>query len=152
MPDVPSESGERQSWEGAPPGTVVREEELRVETKPRATGAIRFVKEPESRSGIAYVPLASEEALVEHQDAHSEDSGEVETLSDGSISIPVLEEELVVMRRVVVRERIIVRKRTAIEERSVEAELRRERVSIEADEGVEVVPPEVAGDPPREPG
>lgn len=56
------------------------------------------------------------------------DSGEIETLSDGAISIPILEEELVVTKRVVVRERIIVRKDTRLEHRTVNAELRRERV------------------------
>jgi stress response protein YsnF len=39
----------------------------------------------------------------------SADSGEVEVLPDGSLSIPVFEEELVVQKRLVVRERIIVR-------------------------------------------
>jgi uncharacterized protein (TIGR02271 family) len=62
------------------------------------------------------------------------DSGEVETLPDGSISIPVFEEELVVTKRLVVRERIVVRKETHVRTETVEAELRRERVDVEVDE------------------
>ena len=62
------------------------------------------------------------------------DSGEIETLPDGSVSIPVLEEELVVTKRVVVRERIVVHKDVAARVERVEAELRRERVELENDE------------------
>lgn len=57
----------------------------------------------------------------------------METLPDGSVSIPVLEEELVVSKRMVVRERIIIRKRTVSEEQPIEAELRRERLEIDSD-------------------
>lgn len=63
-------------------------------------------------------------------DAETYDSGEVETLPDGSISIPILEEELVVTKRVVVRERLIVHKDSEVEHRAVGAELRRERVEV----------------------
>jgi uncharacterized protein (TIGR02271 family) len=74
-----------------------------------------------------------EEADVERMPAAEGDSGEVETLPDGSVSIPVLEEELEVRKRVVVRERIVIRKRTVTEEKHVRAELRRERVEVEGD-------------------
>jgi hypothetical protein len=60
-----------------------------------------------------------------------QDSGEVEFLSDGSISIPVLEEELVVTKRLVVRERIIVHRDTLVEKRHITANLRKERVAPE---------------------
>jgi stress response protein YsnF len=63
-------------------------------------------------------------------DAEIYDSGEVETLPDGSISIPILEEELVVYKRVVVRERLIVHKDAEVEHRTIGAELRRERVEV----------------------
>ena len=63
-------------------------------------------------------------------DAEAYDSGEVETLPDGSISIPILEEELVVTKRVVVRERLIVHKDSEVEHRTIGAELRRERIEV----------------------
>ena len=75
---------------------------------------------------------------MEHIDSNEEDSGKIETLPDGSLSIPILEEELVITKRVVVRERIIVRKRIEKEQVLVEADLRRERVSIVADPDVEL--------------
>ena len=59
------------------------------------------------------------------------DSGEIETLADGSISIPILEEELVLTKRVVVRERIIIHKDSTVDRRHIETELRKERVVVE---------------------
>ena len=61
------------------------------------------------------------------------DSGEVEFLPDGSISIPVIEEELVVSKRRVVRERIIVRKDSQVVHERVDQELLKERIDITAD-------------------
>jgi len=67
------------------------------------------------------------------------DTGEVRTLPDGSISIPLLEERLVIERRRVVRERIIIRKHTTVEQHRIEATLRSEHLDIEADPNVRVV-------------
>jgi uncharacterized protein (TIGR02271 family) len=79
-----------------------------------------------------------EHADVEHVavDDDAGDDGQVWYYEDGSISIPVLEEELVVTKRVRVRERILVRKATTTEEAVVEADLRRERVEIDVDASV----------------
>jgi stress response protein YsnF len=85
-----------------------------------------------------YFPRDVEEIEMEHIDPNEEDSGEIETLPDGSLSIPILEEELVITKRVVVRERIIIRKQIQKEQVLVEADLRRERVSIVADAEVEL--------------
>ena len=64
----------------------------------------------------------------------TQDSGQVETLPDGSLSIPIFEEILV--RRLVVRERIIVRKEVVSEQRRVGGELRKERVEVIPDAAV----------------
>lgn len=57
---------------------------------------------------------------------------DIERLPDGSASIPVLEEELVVTRSRRVRERLIVRRKVERREERIEADLRRERVELEA--------------------
>lgn len=75
-----------------------------------------------------------QEEPVERVPAGEGDSGEIETLPDGSVSIPVLEEQLVVTKRTVVRERIVVRKEVATETERVEAELRREHVDVDVRE------------------
>jgi uncharacterized protein (TIGR02271 family) len=83
------------------------------------------------------VPRDTEYADVERELVEpGHDSGEVETLPDGSISIPVFEEQLVVEKRLVVRERVIIRKHRVTEEHRIEAELRRERVDIEVDDAI----------------
>jgi len=114
------------------------EEELLVETRVTKAGAVRARKSVETEPIEAVVSRDVEEADVERTPAGEGDSGEIETLPDGSISIPVLEEELVVTKRVVVRERIVIRKRTVAQEKRIHAELRKERVELETVGDVDV--------------
>jgi hypothetical protein len=76
---------------------------------------------------------SDEHADLERHPVTEADSGEVEVLPDGSISIPVFQEELVIEKRMVVRERVIVRKHTVSQDQLVEADLRKERVALEVD-------------------
>jgi uncharacterized protein (TIGR02271 family) len=117
-----------------PDDLILREEELELGTVVRDAGAVRARKRIEREEVSELVPREFEQAEIERVPAVEGDSGEIETLPDGSISIPLLEEELVVSKRLVVRERIVIRKETAIEEREVRAELRRERLEIETTE------------------
>jgi uncharacterized protein (TIGR02271 family) len=132
-----TESGEEGDRE---PGSLVRhDEELRVGRASREAGSVHVRKDVESRNVEELVPLRVEHFHeVEKREPNEQDSGEIETLPDGSISIPVLEEELLVTKRTVVRERVVIRKRTETEERRVEAELRKERVEVDADPGADV--------------
>jgi stress response protein YsnF len=68
---------------------------------------------------------------VEHVPVTGEDSGRIETLEDGSISIPLFEEQYVIERRIVVRERVIVSKGVEVERRVIQTELRRERITVD---------------------
>ena len=118
--------------------TVVRsEEELNVGTTEREAGYVRAHKSVDTIPVEQTVERNIEHANVERLAPTIEDSGEVETLPDGSVSIPIFEEELVVTKRMVVRERVIVRKSTVTDEHVIEAELRRERIDVEADAAVE---------------
>ena len=129
---------------------VRHEEELVVDTRPIEYGEVRARKRVE-RERLDEVF----ERQVEHADEldrvppDENDSGEIETLEDGSVSIPVFEERLVVRKEIVVRERVILRKRTVTEHQRVETELRKERVEIEAT-GDDVVEREVGSRPPGE--
>ena len=114
--------------------SVVRhEEELVTDTMVGEAGRVGVRKVVEHERVETVVPRGVEHAEFERQAPGEADSGEVEVLADGSVSIPVFEEELVIERRLVVRERVIVRKHTVTEERRVEADLRRERVEVETD-------------------
>ena len=122
--------------------TVVRhEEELRVERQLVDAGAVRARKLLETYSVEEVVAVEIEHADVERTGANDEDSGQIETLPDGSISVPIFEEEVIVTKRTVVRERVVVRKDIVSERHSVETELLREQVEIETDtdRGVEEV-------------
>ncbi len=120
--------------------SVVRaEEELDVGTAEEEAGRVRARKRVETEHVEELVPRHVEHADVERTPTGEGDSGEIETLPDGSVSIPILEEELVITKRTVVRERIVIRKRTVTEEHRVEAELRKERVELDAAGDVERV-------------
>ena len=112
---------------------IRREEELRVATTVHEAGRVGVRKVVDHEQATTVVPVGTEHAEFERHPVAEADSGEVEVLPDGSISIPVFQEELVIEKRLVVRERVIVRKQTVVEDRLVEADLRRERVEVEAD-------------------
>jgi uncharacterized protein (TIGR02271 family) len=105
---------------------VIRaEEELRVDTVQHEVGRVRARKVVETEHVEEVVPRYTERAEVERADVEPGDSGQVETLPDGSIPIPVFEEQLIVEKRLVVVERVILRKYQVSEDQHVEAELRR---------------------------
>lgn len=119
---------------------VVRhEEEASVEKGWRGVGFVRARKRVHIVKVREELPLDSEELVQERVPIVEGDSGEIETLPDGSVSIPLYEEELVVTRRTVLRERMIIRKEIATRSEHVEAELRREQVEIDADDEVDVI-------------
>lgn len=136
--DGRTQEGLAEHYRLAGPGLTRHEEELRVDRVLERAGAVRLRKRVDSEREERDVERSVERAELEHVPVEGEDSGLVETLPDGSVSVPVFEEELVVSKRLVVRERVIVRKETTVDVRSVGAEVRRERVEIEADPGVEV--------------
>lgn len=117
---------------------VLLAEQAEVGTEVRVAGSARVVKTVRSRRHEQSVPRSVEHAEVERVPVAGDDSGEVETLSDGSLSIPVFEEEVVITTRLVVRERVIVRKQTVVEEQEISIDLRREVLEVEADEGLTV--------------
>jgi uncharacterized protein (TIGR02271 family) len=114
---------------------TLSEERLRVGTETERIGTARAVKRVDTETVEARVERGTEHADTERVDVADADldSGEVETLPDGSVSIPVFEEQIVVTKRLVVRERVIVRKHTVYEDHVVTADLRRERLEVEGD-------------------
>jgi uncharacterized protein (TIGR02271 family) len=113
---------------------VRHEEELRVWTAPIEVGAVHARKRVETERFADNVPRDVEHAEVEQSVPLENDSGEIERLPDGSVSIPVFEEEVVVTKRLVVRERVIIRKTTTTEHHRVEADVRKERLEVDVDE------------------
>ena len=118
---------------GSGQDAVVRhEEELDVRVEAHETGTVDVRKRVEHEHVSELVPRSIEHFdEVERTAAHEGDSGEVEVLPDGSVSVPILEEELVIQKRTVVRERVIVRKRTETRSEQIDTTLRKERVDVE---------------------
>jgi uncharacterized protein (TIGR02271 family) len=118
---------------------TAHEERAVVGTELHESGRVRVKKHVETYPVAETVPRNIEHADTERVEAIEGDSGEVETLEDGSISIPIFEEVLVVTKRLVVRERVIVRKRTVIDEYELKTDLQRERVTVEAEGDVDAM-------------
>ncbi len=116
-------------------GVPRHEEEVRVGSRTEAYGSVVLRKTVDSGHVSESVPRDVESAQAASTPPLEGDSGEILTLPDGSVSVPVFEEEITVTKRLIVRERIVIRKTHVTEEVTVEAELRRERVEIEADPG-----------------
>jgi uncharacterized protein (TIGR02271 family) len=115
------------------PSIVRHEEQLHAGTRHNER-KVRAHKRVESEQVEESIPREREDVSVERVPATSEDSGEIETLPDGSISIPLYEEELVVTKRRVLRERVLIKKETHTEQVTVQADLLRERAEIESED------------------
>jgi uncharacterized protein (TIGR02271 family) len=115
------------------PSVVRHEEDLQVGAETYEAGSIRARKRVETEQVERVEPRLVEYGDVERAPADDADSGEIETLDDGSISIPLFEERLVVKKELFVRERVIVRKRTVTEHHRIEADLRKEHIDVEGD-------------------
>jgi len=90
----------------------VAHERALVEASPAAGGEridARTDRVLRSHFGIDVPPETGLE--LEWVPVEGDDSGRVETLPDGSVSIPVLEEQVVASTRTIVRERVVVRRR-----------------------------------------
>ena len=112
------------------------EETHTVDRRTIDAGAVRVRKHVDTERVSTTVDRDVEEPEMERTPALEDDSGELITNADGSLSIPVFEEQLVVEKRLVVKERVVVRKRTVTEQQTVEADLRRERIEIDPDRRV----------------
>jgi uncharacterized protein (TIGR02271 family) len=117
-----------------PTEQVVRhEEEAHVDPAWRGIGTVEAHRVVESDDVRLSVPREVERVTHERIPAHENDSGQIETLPDGTVSIPLYEEEVVVTKRVVLRERVLIRKQTVTEHHDVRERVRRERVTIDDD-------------------
>ena len=116
------------------PALVRHEEEASVGKRWEGVGYARVRREVDSDTVRADYPRQRDKLAFERIPAGENDSGKIETLPDGSISIPLFEEELVVTKRTVLRERVLIRKDTVTDWQTVEAELRREHISFDTDD------------------
>jgi uncharacterized protein (TIGR02271 family) len=109
------------------------EEELAIGRRQVEAGEVGVRKTVETERVEERVPVTREEVTVERRPL-SADAGQDVTITDDEIRIPVMEEQLLVEKRIVPKEEIVIRKRAVTEEKTVEADLRRERVEYDDDQ------------------
>jgi uncharacterized protein (TIGR02271 family) len=107
------------------------EEELLAGTRERVAGSINVRKRVRTDRERLEVPTRREEVSVERVPT----SGEASEAQIGAdeVSVPVVEDEIVVQKKPVVKEEIRIRKDVVHERQIVEEDVRREEVDIEDD-------------------
>lgn len=106
----------------------IGEEELKVETRSVPTGRVRVETRTELVEEIATAQLATSEVEISRVPVgrEVETAPEVRTIGDVTI-VPVMEEVLVVERRLMLKEELHVRRRVTTETVEVPVSLRKQR-------------------------
>jgi uncharacterized protein (TIGR02271 family) len=105
------------------------EEELRAGVREREAGQVNVRKRVRTEREQIAVPKRREEVSVERVAVDREASGT--EIGEDEVSVPVVEEEVVVEKRPVVKEEVRVRKDVVQEEEVVEEDVRKEEVDID---------------------
>ena len=117
------------------PSLVRLEQDLLVDAEPYVAGAVRVRKHVERVQAVEPHERRVEFGdVVERAAPDPDDSGAIEQLPDGAVSVPVFAEEIVVSKRLVLRERVVIRKAVVTEHARLEGERAVERVDVAAED------------------
>ena len=105
------------------------EEELRAGTREREAGRLNVRKRVRTDREQVRVPTRHEEVSVDRVPVNEEGTGA--EIGDDEVSVPVVEEEVVVDKRPVVKEEVRVRKDVVEDEEVVEEDVRKEEVDVD---------------------
>jgi uncharacterized protein (TIGR02271 family) len=105
------------------------EEELRAGTREREAGRMNVRKRVRTDREQVRVPKKREEVSVERVPVNEEGTGA--EIGDDEVSMPVVEEEVVVDKRAVVKEELRLRKDVVEDEEVVEEDVRKEEVDVD---------------------
>lgn len=127
-PAVPARGNEYREQVSVP----VYQEEIEVQKRLVDTGAVRIHKSVQTREELVDVALQGEEIEVTRHEVNRVVDGPVPVRYEGdTLVVSLLEEEIVVQKRLVVREELHIR-RKAVERRSpVRVPIRTEQVQVE---------------------
>lgn len=129
MPDRRNTAGAAEEEQIRVP---VAEERVEVEKRPVDLGEVRIHKRVDETEERIPVSLEREEVEVQHVPVNRVLEAPVGTRTEGEwLIIPVLEEEVVVQKRLILREEVRIRTRRIAEESEVRETVRRERVEVE---------------------
>jgi uncharacterized protein (TIGR02271 family) len=107
----------------------ISEEQLEIDKRVVTAGEVRVRKHVETEHVREVVPVMREDVTVERRPLPPGAGLEPRTEGDTTY-IPIVEEELVITKRLVAREELVIRKRQVTEEQVVEETLRRESPEI----------------------
>ena len=105
------------------------EEELRAGTREREAGALNVRKRIRTDREQVRVPTKHEEVSVERVPVNEEGTGS--EIGEDEVSMPVVEEEVVVGKQAVVKEELRIRKDVVEDKELVEEDVRKEEVDID---------------------
>ena len=112
----------------------VVEERASVRKRRVKTGKVRVSKVVRQREEVVDVPLMREEAEIQRVAVNRFVEGPVEVRHEGeTLVVPLLEEVLIVERRLMLREELHIRRQRTTEHRPQRVPLRTEQVTIERD-------------------
>lgn len=110
----------------------LREEVLVPHPQPRNAGEIVIRKRVTDAPGRLEVEAYAEDVEVQHEPVGESVTERRDPWDeDGTLVIPVYEEQLIVSKRLVLRERLRIRKLATTQRRLIEDTLRREQVVVE---------------------
>ena len=110
----------------------VLEERLEVGTRPTELGEVRLHKTIETFEEVARQAVLREDVVVERVAMDRELDAPLEPHMDGDwFVVPIMEEVLVVQKRLVLKEEVRIKKRQVTEEYEVREHLRREHLEVE---------------------
>jgi uncharacterized protein (TIGR02271 family) len=107
-------------------------EELDVQKRSHETGRVRITKRVHEQEELVDEPLLRDEVVIEHVPINRFVEGPVSTRSEGdTVIIPLLEEVLVVEKRLLLKEELHLTKRRVETHQPQRVTLRREEAAIE---------------------
>lgn len=119
------------------------EEQIDVSKRERDAGEVRLRKDVVTEHQRVDVPVEKERVHVERVPAERGAATDDAAFRETTTSMPVREEEVEIRKRPVVKEEVRLRKEKQIEQRAAEADVRKERASIDGEGTI--------GGAPREP-
>lgn len=134
----------------------VAAEQLEAEKRERQAGEVRVHKEVVTENREVAVPVTREEVRVERVPVEGRAAPGDAAFQEGTVSVPVREEEVELRKRPVVKEEVRVSRTRRQEERRADADVRREEVRIdeagdvERSETGDLPPGAGIGEPPKQ--
>jgi len=106
------------------------EEELAIGKRAVEAGEVEVTKRIETERVRESVPVTREEVVIERHAVEAGAAADTQ-LEEGEIRVPIMEEEVIVEKRVVPKEEVVIRKEAVQDERVVEDTVRKERLEVD---------------------